>query len=269
MYDVDVPIIIGCCQTLNKNTFSFDGSSPWSINETVLFFYGGLEPGVTHSIKMTNLGTTNTQLAVTSFLVFKTHPTASESHKSNVGAIVGGVIGGIGLLALIALALTYVFKRRKAAARKRAEVDLLPPPPLEPFPRGQRAPVWQKGGTTDDYVHMQDLLQPQYGKRAGFESVRLLPLASSSSSAAPLGSRRTSTAARSMSQDLPRTSSTSTRPSDPPPSRVTEPIVEITVPAATDSRAVADIVAQRLEQQRLQTVEEERRGVEAPPRYRP
>ena len=141
----------------------------------------------------------------------------------------------------------------------------VPPPPLEPFPRGQRATIWQKGGASDGYVHMQDTPQPQYGKRAGFESVQLLPMgsASSSSAVAPpaLGSRRTSTTARGASQELPRTSSASTRPSNP--------IVEITVPAASDSRAVADIIAQRLEQQRLQTVEEERRGVEAPPRYRP
>lgn len=57
---------------------------------------------------------------------------ANTPHKSHTGAIVGGVVGGVGGLALIGLALFFVHRRRRSKKKALEQPPAVPQPPEAP-----------------------------------------------------------------------------------------------------------------------------------------
>ena len=238
---------------------NFTPATRWDINDSVLFYQSGLDPKMPHYVHVENIARDdNHTLAVSSFSVF-TPSSSVRGHGTNVAAIVGPVIAGV--VVTFTCVLLFAHRRRKFRRRKQERVET--PIPLEPYPRNRRASIWHKGGDVGGYVTMLDSVAPHQGKRALIEGRSPFePLGSSSGGA--------SSTRQGSSTDPQLTASPSTYPRNTTSPGDSEPIVEITVPAVVDTREIADLVAQRLEEQRPQLDGGARENSDVPPpRYHP
>lgn len=113
-------------------------STPATRGSSVFWTYDGQDnPGfsttVLYDVSMTTVDSTTSPTEVTSTEPTTTtqsiEPTHKPESKTPVGAIIGGVVGGLAVVGVIILGAIFLLRRRRSQNESEA-----PPPPIQPEP---------------------------------------------------------------------------------------------------------------------------------------
>ncbi|KAI0704498.1 hypothetical protein C8T65DRAFT_653728 [Cerioporus squamosus] len=106
---------------------TYNASTMWFIGDALLYYQDGLDPMATHTVTVQPTVADGLKFWLNTVTVFTDNPSEAgglasapsspSTSKTNVGAIAGGVIGGLGFVALVA-GLVWYLVRRKCQATK-------------------------------------------------------------------------------------------------------------------------------------------------------
>ncbi|KAJ3893405.1 hypothetical protein GG344DRAFT_43434 [Lentinula edodes] len=114
---------------------------------------------------------------------------SANPHKLDVGAIAGGVVGGVAFVALVALAAFFYRRRSRRRTRKVGQIydNVLPYPPAFGTRAGQDAQALNNVPSTQSALVSKTLVTPNSGTREGSSSV---PVSSSVVGSSDVGTSR-------------------------------------------------------------------------------
>ncbi|KAI0643936.1 hypothetical protein C8Q79DRAFT_1012482 [Trametes meyenii] len=130
--------------TLDNERTGYNASTMWFIGDTLLYYQDGLDPQATHTLNLTPKVDEGFKFWLNTVTVFTDNstvvaptdtgssgstPSTSSSKKTNVGVIVGPIIGVLAFLAILG-GLFFWWRRRRqedAAARAMEEASAFPP----------------------------------------------------------------------------------------------------------------------------------------------
>ncbi|RDX49131.1 hypothetical protein OH76DRAFT_1404033 [Lentinus brumalis] len=110
---------------------TYNASTMWFIGDALLYYQDGLDPTATHTVTVQPTVGAGLKFWLNTVTVFTDNPSeagglvstpsptssSSDHPKTNVGAIAGGVIGGLAFLALVAGLLWYFVRRKRQATK--------------------------------------------------------------------------------------------------------------------------------------------------------